>query len=136
MLLSATPAGDPKDHAGVPAHFLRPPVDGIVLAQLDFDDAEETVKCQELLKDIDIPVVYVDRVTDDGNHVTVAVDQTQIGYLATKHLLELGHRRIGCASGPITLERKRAALRGIPKSLCRVRNSGGHGAALLRYAVH
>lgn len=95
--------GDPKITREYLRIFSDRRVDGIVLAQLDFEDAEETVKCQELLKYIDIPVVYVDRVTDDGNHVTVAVDQTQIGYLATKHLLELGHRRIGCASGPITL---------------------------------
>lgn len=78
-------------------------VDGIVLAQLDFEDEEETAKCQELLNSIDIPIVYVDRITDDGNHFSVEVDQTQIGYLATKHLLDLGHRQIGCASGSIRL---------------------------------
>ena len=46
---------------------------------------------------------YVDRVADDGNHFSVEVNQVQIGYLATRHLLELGHRQIGCASGSIRL---------------------------------
>ena len=78
-------------------------VDGIILAQMDFEDEAETTKCRELLKSIDIPIVYVDRVADDGNHFSVEVNQVQIGYLATRHLLELGHRQIGCASGSIRL---------------------------------
>ncbi|MDD2970726.1 MAG: LacI family DNA-binding transcriptional regulator [Lachnospiraceae bacterium] len=79
-------------------------VDGIVLAQLDFEDEEETVKCQELMRNIDIPIIYVDRVIEGCDHYSIAVDQTKIGYLATKYLLSLGHRRIGCASGSIRLK--------------------------------
>ena len=109
--------GDPKITRQYLRIFSDRRVDGIVLAQLDFEDAAETAKCQDLLKDIDLPVVYVDRVTDDGNHVTVAVDQLQIGYLATRHLLELGHRRIGCASGPISLNVNERRYAGYCKAL-------------------
>lgn len=95
--------GDPQITRQYLRIFSDRRVDGIVLAQLDFENEEETAKCQELLKNIDIPIVYVDRVAGDGNHFSVEVDQTQIGYLATKHLLDLGHRQIGCASGSIRL---------------------------------
>ncbi len=78
-------------------------VDGIILAQLDFEDEEETAKCQKLIHSIDIPIIYVDRVADERNHYSVEVDQKLIGYLATNHLLDLGHTRIGCASGSINL---------------------------------
>ena len=95
--------GDPKITRQYLRIFSDRCVDGIVLAQMDFEDPEETAKCQELLNSIDIPIVYVDRVAGDGNHFSVEVDQTQIGYLATRHLLDLGHRQIGCASGSIRL---------------------------------
>lgn len=78
-------------------------VDGIVLAQLDFEDKEEIEKCQKLMQDIDIPIVYVDRVTEGSEHHSIEVDQIKIGYLATKYLLSMGHRKIGCASGSVNL---------------------------------
>jgi LacI family transcriptional regulator len=34
---------------------------------------------------------------------SVLTDNLQGGYLATKHLIELGHRRIGCIAGPSEL---------------------------------
>lgn len=104
--------GDPKITRQYLRIFSDRCVDGIVLAQMDFEDGEETAKCQELLKSIDIPVVYVDRVTDDRNHFSVEVEQTQIGYLGTRHLLELGHRQIGCASGSIRLNVNAGRYRG------------------------
>lgn len=92
-------------------------VDGIILAQLDFADAKETASCQDIIKHLDIPTVYVDRVPDAfGQHSTVEVDQVQIGYLATRHLLNLGHRRIGCASGSIQLTVNRQRYEGYQKA--------------------
>lgn len=78
-------------------------VDGIILAQLDFEDPEETKECQRLIENIDIPIIHVDRITTAAKHFSIQADQEKIGYLAAKHLLSLGHRRIGCASGSIKL---------------------------------
>lgn len=97
-------------------------VDGIILAQLDFDKEEEIVKCQELMNSIDIPIVYVDRVMNDPTRLSIEVDQTKVGYLATKHLLELGHRQIGCVSGAIRMK----------VNTCRYE---GHCMALKEYGI-
>lgn len=78
-------------------------VDGIILTQMDFEDKEETRRCRQLLDSIDIPVVYADRIAKNPNHFSVEVNQQLVGYIACKHLLELGHRRIGCAAGSISL---------------------------------
>lgn len=78
-------------------------VDGIILAQMDFEDPKETARCQRLIDSADIPIVYVDRTSDNTGNYSVMVDQDLVGYLATKHLLDIGHTRIGCASGSIEL---------------------------------
>ena len=93
-------------------------VDGIILAQLYFEDEQETIACQNIIRHLDIPTVYVDRVANSvGQHSIVEVDQRQIGYLATRHLLNLGHRRIGCASGSIHLTVNQQRYEGYKKAL-------------------
>lgn len=47
-----------------------------------------------------IPVVVADREMPDLDVDLVLVDNSRGGYEATKYLLELGHRRIGCITGP------------------------------------
>jgi len=48
-----------------------------------------------------IPVLVVDRNLPDFNVDAVLTDNLLGGYQATRHLLELGHRRIACISGPL-----------------------------------
>jgi LacI family transcriptional regulator len=47
-----------------------------------------------------IPVVIVDREIPDVSVDQVLTDNAGGGWLATRHLLELGHRCIGCITGP------------------------------------
>jgi LacI family transcriptional regulator len=47
-----------------------------------------------------IPVVVVDREISGVSVDEVLVDNARGGWLAGRHLVELGHRRIGCISGP------------------------------------
>jgi LacI family transcriptional regulator len=47
-----------------------------------------------------IPVVIVDREIPDVSVDQVLTDNARGGWLATRHLLELGHRCIGCITGP------------------------------------
>ena len=49
-----------------------------------------------------IPVVLIDSYVDDPNICCVGLEDEKGGYLATKHLLENGHRVIACASPPIS----------------------------------
>ena len=50
-----------------------------------------------------MPVVVVDRDIPDVAVDSVLTDNAQGGWLATRHLIELGHRRIGCIAGPSDL---------------------------------
>jgi LacI family transcriptional regulator len=47
-----------------------------------------------------IPLVVVDRDVPDVAVDSVLTDNARGGELATRHLIELGHRRIGCVAGP------------------------------------
>lgn len=73
-------------------------VDGII-----FMAAGEQVDSLNFLLRNRMPVVVVDRDLPDNEVDTVYTDNQQGGYLATRHLIELGHRRIACISGPSSL---------------------------------
>ena len=47
-----------------------------------------------------MPVVVVDREIPGVSVDEVLTDNARGGWLATRHLLDLGHRRIGCIPGP------------------------------------
>ena len=42
----------------------------------------------------EIPLIFFDRVEQDGDHSVVIIDNCKCGYLATKHLIEQGCKRI------------------------------------------
>jgi len=50
-----------------------------------------------------IPLVLVDRDLPDVEADSVLVNNRLGGYQATRHLIDLGHRRIGCIAGPSAL---------------------------------
>lgn len=53
----------------------------------------------EIVEKCEAPLVVMDRYFEDLNMLSVCIDDFKGGYLATRHLLEEGHRRIGFA-GP------------------------------------
>lgn len=63
-------------------------VDGLLIAALNI-----TAEQQELLTQNGIPFVTLSDAREDHNH-NISFDNVHGGYLATQHLLELGHRRI------------------------------------------
>lgn len=75
---------------------LRDEIDGMVLAN-GGDLTDETIM---RLVGSELPAVLVDNyVVDRALHCVVA-DNVTAGYLATRHLLRLGHTRIGLLTGP------------------------------------
>jgi LacI family transcriptional regulator/LacI family repressor for deo operon, udp, cdd, tsx, nupC, and nupG len=62
--------------------------------------AVETGNHSKAVMQAGIPVVAVDRRMQDLEVDTVVVDNSQGAYQVVRHLLELGHRRIGFIGGP------------------------------------
>lgn len=84
--------------AGVDALIasLRGEADGMILA----NGGDLTDGAIRKLVDSSLPAVLVDNyVVDQPLHCVVA-DNVTAGYLATRHLLQLGHTRIGLLTGP------------------------------------
>lgn len=75
-------------------------VDGIFLIATRQSTAHEE-GLREDVQHLDCPVVLIDRLADSHWCDGVGFNNRHGGYLAAMHLLEAGHRRIGCVSGDI-----------------------------------
>ena len=64
-----------------------------------------------------MPIVLLDRKIDVCDGYGVFLDNTRGGYLATKHLLELGHENIACITGPLYVESAADRLEGYKMAL-------------------
>jgi LacI family transcriptional regulator len=73
-------------------------VDGVIMASSFLKDP--TVRW---LRHQDVPYVLVNRFSDEGHDPFVGSDDLVGGRLATEHLIELGHRRIGHLAGKLTV---------------------------------
>jgi LacI family transcriptional regulator len=70
-------------------------VDGVILVS-----AGESTENFLLLRESKIPTVMVDRDSPNVNTDSVQIDNAACGEMATTHLIELGHERIACITGP------------------------------------
>jgi LacI family transcriptional regulator len=68
-------------------------------------------------RDTHIPLVILDRSVDGENIFSVIADNFRGGYLAGQHLLDLGHRRIGCIVRPVEMEHSHERMRGYQAAL-------------------
>ena len=66
-------------------------VDGLI-ASLAFDTTD--LDHFKPFTDKGVPVMFFDRVEQDGNNTVVIIDNHKCGYIATQHLIEQGCRRI------------------------------------------
>jgi LacI family transcriptional regulator len=73
-------------------------VDGII-----FVAAGDQADSLDFLVSRNMPVVMVDRNVPNVEVDAVLTDNQLGGYLATRHLIELGHQRIACISGPSSI---------------------------------
>lgn len=74
-------------------------------------DVDQTPYARELLEHAGIPIVQTMSLTDKPIDINIGISQYEAGALATQHLLELGHRRIGTISARLD-SRARARLAG------------------------
>jgi LacI family transcriptional regulator len=95
ILLSSPPDSEDAQRRGVELLLSRQ-VDGIILASVhrpahrvfDFAAGHRT------------PILLMNRHGDSVGRPTITCDDRRGGYLAARHLLDLGHRRIGVVAGP------------------------------------
>jgi LacI family transcriptional regulator len=66
-------------------------VDGLI-ASLSFDTTD--LEHFRPFTEKGVPVMFFDRVEQDGNNTVVVIDNAKCGYVATKHLIEQGCKRI------------------------------------------
>jgi len=71
-------------------------IDGLIVASAG-DDAT----LAQTLADSREPLVIVDRNIEGVSADLVQIDHEKGAYLATRHLLQLGHSKIGCITGPV-----------------------------------
>lgn len=98
--------------------FVDHRVDGIVIARSAPSGPESgEEEMLAYIRKLDIPFMAVDRTVTGARCETVTLDHRLGGYLAAKHLLELGHRRIGCLTGPAQLPTSEQRLMGYRDAL-------------------
>jgi DNA-binding LacI/PurR family transcriptional regulator len=97
-------------------------VDGLVVAGGSFGRAEEEITGQTL------PVVMIGR--DRARLPSVRVDNVAAGALATRHLLDLGHRRIACLAGPSASTTAADRVSGYRRALREAGVPGEHAVVL------
>ena len=74
--------------------FVEQGVDGIILIGTEHDSA-----VLKLLQSRQLPVLCIWNYAYDFMIDTVGIDNAEIGYRAASHIVELGHREIGCIFG-------------------------------------
>ena len=78
-------------------------VDGIFLIPPSCINSDDNhISMQKALDSCTLPYILIERAIHDVFHDFVTSDNDVGGYIATKHLIELGHRKIGCLTGPLT----------------------------------
>jgi LacI family transcriptional regulator len=87
-------------------------VDGLIVLSSGAD-----VELLDTLRAATMPQVIVDREIDDLAADLVEVNHEAGGFLATQHLLQLGHRRIACIAGPQALSSARQRVQGYQRAL-------------------
>lgn len=87
-------SGSTKDQDNL-SNLLSWNVDGVIILGIYEEEFYENIK------KMNIPIVLVDSYTKDDYFYKVRIDDELGGYLATKYLLEKGHRNIGIISGTI-----------------------------------
>ncbi|MDF2700371.1 MAG: LacI family transcriptional regulator [Haloplasmataceae bacterium] len=93
-------------------------IDGLLVVSANESyqlDKQKEIK--ELLTSINIPIVMIDRVFDAFSIDKVYFNNQLGGYLATKHLINNGHKRIACITGPKGTKSSEERLSGFYKAM-------------------
>jgi DNA-binding LacI/PurR family transcriptional regulator len=120
--------GNHKDDPDIEESF----IDGLVRRHVDgiiFSRVSDESRVMKIVNRTQVPVVVIDRAAEKEELASVVLDNRKAGRLAGEHLVGLGHRRIGCISGPLKIALCRERIAGLREVLDR------HGLSLAEDAV-
>ncbi|WNW10634.1 LacI family DNA-binding transcriptional regulator [Pseudomonas sp. DTU_2021_1001937_2_SI_NGA_ILE_001] len=103
---------DPQKQRGYLRVLLEKRVDGMIVSSVDGDAG-----IAGGLAGVRTPTVIVDRELDGVEADLVRIDHEQGAWLATRHLLALGHQRIACIAGPSGTLVSKLRLAGFQRAL-------------------
>lgn len=89
-------------------------VDGLIISPVFGSDV---IDLDEIISRDKKPVIYIGALVSGANGYFVSVQEEKIGYMATKHLLQLGHRNIVHLAGNPHVMLSRQRLTGFQKAL-------------------
>ncbi len=89
-------------------------VDGIILAT---STGISAAKCQQIMQNASKPLIFLDRISPGVPSHSICPDHEYGGYIATRHLIDLGHEKIGCITGPMSLQSSKERLYGYIRAL-------------------
>lgn len=112
LLLVASTYGRPEQDVALLSAFSAGRVDGLLVAQSDETD-NQTIAA---LRANGLPVVFHDREPQDLGDAVVA-DHRSGAYEVTRHLIELGHRRIAMLTPPAVIRPGRERMMGYRRAL-------------------
>jgi LacI family transcriptional regulator len=95
-------------------------IDTLIAKQVDgaiFISAGESKVGLERLSNSNIPVIVADRVVPLHLADVVLLDNERAGYIGVNHLLELGHKKIACITGPSNLSPSMQRVSGYERAL-------------------
>lgn len=92
-------------------------VDGIIYCMSSDSDREKAEESYNLLKKSNVPFIEIDSDFAETAKHNVFFDNEKGGYLATKHLIEMGHRRIACITGPKGVDCQKGRIQGYRMAL-------------------
>jgi LacI family gluconate utilization system Gnt-I transcriptional repressor len=90
-------------------------------------DVDQTPYARELLEHAGIPIIQTMSLTDTPIDINIGISQYEAGGLATRHLIDLGYRRIGTIAARLD-SRARARLAGYDDAM---KKAGIHDKALV-----
>ncbi len=71
----------------------------------------------QMFQDSGIPIVLIDRIVDNYQFDTVSVDNIDGAYTATKHLIDIGYKKIGILGGNLKLSTGKGRYEGYLKAM-------------------
>lgn len=113
---SAVLLGDSGHNAGREANYIdlfqEQRVQGLLISPV----GDVTARL-DLLRERGIPTVLVDRLADESKYSSVSVDDDAGGYLAARHLLDTGRRRLAFVGGPTSIRQVADRLQGARRAV-------------------